>query len=67
MLKCDREPAMMALRNAIKVESPLEIVPEENQIGESQANGEVEGAINLIKAQIRTLRMSLQSRCACEI
>ncbi len=31
-------------------------------MGESQSNGEVEGAIKLIKAQIRTMRLGLQSR-----
>ena len=38
------------------------IIPEESPVGESQANGEVEQAINRTKALVRTRRLSLQSR-----
>ncbi len=62
VLKCDQEPAMVALRDAVKRELETVVVPEESPVGESQSNGEVEGAIKLIKAQIRTMRLALQSR-----
>ena len=56
VLKCDQEPAIVSLRDAIKRELGTTTVPEESPVGESQSNGEVEGAIKLIKAQIRTMR-----------
>ena len=53
---------MMALRNAVKAETGVHVVPEESPIGESQSNGEVEGAVRMIQAQVRTMRLALQSR-----
>ena len=52
----------MALRDAIKNESKLDIIPQETPEGESQSNGRVEGSIELIKGQVRTMRLALQSR-----
>ena len=66
-LKCDQEPAIIALRNAVKAESTIDIVPEEVPVGESQANGEVEQAINRVKAQVRTMRLSLQEHIGSDI
>ena len=51
----------MALRNAVKGDVAIDVIPEENPIGESQANGDVEGAIRMVKAQVRTMRLALQS------
>ena len=62
VLKCDQEPSIMALRNAVKGDVAIDVVPENNPVGESQANGEVEGAIRMVKAQVRTMRLALQSR-----
>lgn len=66
--KTDQEPAILALRAAVAVEATADcIIPEASPVGESQANGEVEGAVRMIKAQVRTMRLSLQSRYNREI
>ena len=63
-LKSDQENAILALKGAVKVACTTAecIIPEESPVGESQANGEIEGAIKLIKGQIRTMKLSLQTR-----
>ncbi len=60
--KSDQEPAILRLRDAVKNESELEIIPEEVPVGESQGNGEVEGAIKLVKGTVRSMRLALQSK-----
>ena len=65
LLKCDQEPAIVAFREAVKAalaDEKIEVVPEESPVGESQSNGEVENAVRMIKAQVRKLRLSLESR-----
>ncbi len=42
VFKCDQEPAIVALRDAVKRELQMAVVPEESPVGESQSNGEVE-------------------------
>ena len=64
-LKSDQEPAIVALREAVKAalaDEKIEVMPEESPLGESQANGEVENSVRMIKAQVRKLRLSLESR-----
>ncbi len=48
---------MISLRDAVKAESALKVIPEEVPLGESQANGEVEGAINMIKGQVTAIAL----------
>ena len=65
LLKSDQEPAIVAFREAVKIalaDEKIEVMPEESPVGESQANGEVENAVRMIKAQVRKMRLSLESR-----
>ena len=65
LFKSDQEPAIVAFREAVKValaDEKIEVMPEESPVGESQANGEVENAVRMIKAQVRKMRLSLESR-----
>ena len=42
-LKTDQEPAILALRSAVKVEALADcIIPEASPVGESQSNGMIE-------------------------
>ena len=54
ILKCDEEPGIVALRTAVKAElsehHKIEVIPEDVPVGESQANGEVENAVRMVKA-----------------
>ena len=64
ILKSDQEPSILALLEAVKRElgEACEIVPEQSPVGEHQSNGQVENAIRIVQAQVRTMRIGLQSR-----
>ena len=51
IFKCDQENSIKALKYAIKEATNTEIKMEESPVGEHQANGDVESAINDIKGQ----------------
>ncbi len=54
---------MVALKNAAVVEALADcIVPEVSPVGESQSNGKVEAAINMVKGVVRSMKLSLQTR-----
>lgn len=62
VLKTDQEPDIIALKNAIKGRSTLNIVPEHSPKYESSSNGAVENAIRTVQDQIRTMKDALESR-----
>ena len=61
-LKSDQGHANRALLTAVKNEQHCEIVTEMSPVGESQADGEIEGVIKIIKGVVRTMRLALQTR-----
>ena len=68
-LKCDNEPAILALAQEIRRlrrESRITILehPEE---GEKQSNHLAEGSVNIVKGLIRTLKSSTESNLRTEI
>ena len=68
-LKCDNEPAILALAQEIRRlrrESSITILehPEE---GEKQSNHLAEGSVNIVKGLIRTLKSSTESNLRTEI
>ena len=62
IFKSDNEPALVALKQAVKAERPEEIIMEESPVGESASNGEVENAIKLVEGMFRSLKSSLEER-----
>ena len=62
ILKSDNEPAIIALKDAIKQERSEEIIKEESPVGESASNGEIENAIKQVEGQLRTIKSSLEQR-----
>ena len=70
IIKSDQEPAIRALLQAVKnergdemnIEKRVELIPEKSPVGESRANGEVERYVQTVQGQVRTLKMSLESR-----
>ena len=62
MFKSDQEPAIMGLKEAVKNESGLDIVAEESPEYDSQANGEVERAIQMVQGQFRAMKDGLEAR-----
>ena len=67
VMKSDGEPAIVALKDAVKRESEVEIVPEESPVGEHQANGEVEAAVKQVQGQFRTTNDALDTRYGIRI
>ena len=65
ILKCDQEPAMLDLRNAVVrqcKEGGVEIVPESSPVTEGQSNGVVERAIQEVEGLVRTLKDQVEER-----
>ena len=67
ILKNDQEPAVMALRAAVKARSSVEIVPEESPAYESASNGEIKSTIRTIQDQIRTIKDDLECRIGARL
>jgi thiol-disulfide isomerase/thioredoxin len=67
VLKSDQEPAIKKLKAAVRREYSLEIPEEQSAVGDSQSNGEVEIAIQVIEGQIRTLKCQLEHRLGSEM
>ena len=55
ILKNDQEPAVMALRTAVKARCNVEIVRDKSLVYGSASNGEIESTIRTIQDQIRTI------------
>ena len=81
ILKSDNEPAILALKEAIKAESSQKIeltgrlnqdrkqdviIPEESPAYDSRSNGKVEATIRWVQGQIRTMKSGLESRIGQE-
>ena len=56
VLKSDSEPAILALKSAVKAERAERIVLEESPHSESQSNGAAERAIQQVQGHLRTMR-----------
>ncbi len=63
VMKSDSEPAILALKEAVRRESDVEIVMEEVPVGDHQANGLAENAAKNVQGQIRVIKDALESRC----
>ena len=62
VMKDDQEPAIKALREAVRLESGMEILNEESPVGDSQSNGGIENAVQDAQGQIRTTKLGLERR-----
>ncbi len=67
MFKSDSEPAIMALKEAVRRELEAEVIREESLVGEHQANGEVENAARQIQGQFRAMKDALDTRYGCRV
>ena len=61
-MKSDNEPAILALKEAVRRESDVEIVMEEVPVADHQANGLVENAVKNVQGQFRVIKDALESR-----
>ena len=62
VLKSDNEPAILALKEAVRKETDVEIVTEESPVGDHQANGLAENAVKNVQGQFRVMKDALESR-----
>ncbi len=60
--KSDNEPAILALKEAVRRESDVEIVMEEVPVGDHQANGLVGNAVKNVQGKFRVIQDALESR-----
>ncbi len=56
LIRCDGEPALKALRNAITKALPEGATPIEPPVGESASNGGLEGGVRIVKGRLLPLR-----------
>ena len=71
IMKSHREPAIRKWMEAgkneraeeIDIDKQTEVIPETSPVAESKANGEVERYVQAVQGQVRTLKMSLETRC----
>ena len=68
-LRCDDEPAIEALAREIEQarQEGSQTVPERPPVGESQSNGIIERAMELVASQARTLKAALEHRIGTRI
>ena len=62
IMKSDNAPAILALKEAVRRESDVEIVMEEVPAGDHQANGLAENAVENVQDQFRVIKNALESR-----
>ncbi len=62
-LKIDSDPAMLALKEAVRGLSDVEIVVEEAPVGDHQANGALGNAAKNAQGQFRVSKDALASKC----
>ena len=64
-IKSDQEPVLVDVIRAVKRErgESIEVMkPEHSPVGESQSNGRVERTIRTVQAQVRTLKLMVESK-----
>ena len=62
IMRSDNEPAILALKEELKKNTEVEIVPEESPAYESKSNGEIEREIQAVQEQFRVMKDGLESR-----
>jgi len=62
ILKCDQEPAILDLKEAIRLESGIEIIDEESMVGDSASNGAAENAVKRVQGKVRSIKSGLERR-----
>ena len=62
IMKSDTEPAILALKEAVRRENDVEIVMEEVPVGDHRANGLVENAVEIVLGQFHVIKDVLESK-----
>ena len=68
VFKSDQEPAILALKQALRESMPtVEFVMEESPVEEHQSNGTIEVTVREIQQQVRVMKSALEERMKCEV
>ena len=68
VFKSDQEPAILALKQAVRESMPtVEFVMEESPVEEHQSNGTIEVTVREIQKQVRVMKSALEERMKCEV
>ena len=68
VFKSDQEPAILALKQAVRESMPtVEFVMEESPVEEHQSNGTIELTVRKIQKQVRVMKSALEERMKCEV
>ena len=62
VMRSDNEPAILALKEAVRRETDVDVILEEVPVGDHQANGIVENAVKQVRWQFRVLKGTLDTR-----
>ena len=66
--KSDQEPAILALKHAVRESMPtVEFVIEERLVEEHQSNGTIDVKVRDIQKQVRVMKSALEERMKCEV
>ena len=63
ILKCDEEPALLNIQDSVVKRRQRKTIPENSPVGDSQANGKAERAVQTLCAHVRVLKKGLENRC----
>ena len=66
-MKSDQEPAIMDLKEQVRMSRDEEVIMEESPVEDSRSNGFIERAIQGVQDQISTVKNSLESRLRKEV
>ena len=68
VFKSDQEPAILALKQAVRESMPtVEFVMEESLVEEHQSNGTIEVTVREIQEQVRVMKSALEECMKCEV
>ena len=67
VLRNDGEASIEALKEAVRMELDIDIIPENSPVGDHAANGVAEATVKQVQGQIRTMKDALETRIGARI
>ena len=67
VVKSDNEPVLNTIREQVAASRKASTRAEHSPVGSSQSNGSIENAVRKIQGQVRSIKLSLESRYGCKV
>ena len=67
IIKSDNEPVLNTIRQQVAAARNAATRGEHSPVGSSQSNGSIENAVKKLEGQIRSIRLSIESRYNCKL